>query len=140
MGIYKQKEASDIASATKTESFAKETVKPLIVRVRPGLANDESAYVDRLPQSYRGKTVRDVLGYVAGSKGKDDMENQTIASLKRELGAAGSVVVINGKKAKLTDKIDQYLVDKEKDVGGRQTQYQQLEMEVSAVQQGGYLF
>jgi len=47
--------------------------------------------------------------------------------LKNELGAAGSVVVINGKNAKLTDRIDQYLVDRTKNVSGRNIQYQELE-------------
>ena len=78
-----------------------------------------------------------MLTYVIDSQVKDT-EVATAASLKKELGAAGSVIVINGKNAKLTDKIAQYIVNKEKDVAGKKINYQELEIEVSAVQQGGY--
>lgn len=130
----------EVSPVSLTPQFsAKETGKAIIATARPGLAGAESALMRRLPSSYTGKTVRDVLSYIVESNIKDN-EAATAASLRNELGAAGSAVVINGRDAKLTDKVEQYLVDKTKDVGGREVQYQELEIEVSAVQQGGYRF
>ena len=137
MSIFKQNTAEEDVTSVKTESFIKEETKPLIVSARPGLAGEESALIRRLPSSYAGKNVRDVLGYIVDSE-TNDSEKATAKSLKNELGAAGSVVVINGRNAKLTDMVDQYLIDKTKDVGGRKIKYQQLDIEISAVQQGGY--
>lgn len=138
MNALKEKTADGIAPV-KTESFAREAEKPIIVSARPGLTDSESALMRRLPSNYAGKTVRDVLGYIVETDAKDS-EAATMTSLKKELGAAGSVVVINGKNAKLTDKIATHLVDKSKKVGDKEVQYCELEMEVSAVQQGGYRF
>ena len=137
MGILRQKGTIDTKLAGQTGAITQEATTPLIVTARPGLASEESALLRRLPSNYAGKTVRDVLAYVVDSEVKDN-EAATAASLKKELGAAGSVVVINGKNAKLTDTVEEYLVNKTKDVGGKKITYQQLEIEVSAVQQGGY--
>ena len=136
MTISKQKQKEGTAP-TKAESFAQEAIKPIIATARPGLTDVESALMRRLPSNYAGRNVRDVLSYIVESEAKGS-EAATATSLKKELGAAGSVVVINGKEARLTDKIDKYLVDRTKDIGGRTIQYQALEIEVSAVQQGGY--
>jgi len=139
MSTYKRKKVDENKASRKEKSFSKEAVRPIIATARPGLAGLESALMRRLPSNYNEKTVRDVLSYIVDSEIKDN-EAATAASLRNELGAAGSVIVINGKNAKLTDKVSQYLVDKTKEVGDRQVQYQQLEIEVSAVQQGGYRF
>lgn len=132
-----QMNVEDKKSNQQVDGAKQENVKPIIATARPGLSGVESALMRRLPSSYREKTVSDVLAYMVDSDASGD-EAATLTSLKNELGAAGSVVVINGKDAKLTDRIDLYLVDKEKDVGERNIQYQQLEIEVSAVQQGGF--
>ncbi len=116
---------------------SQEETTPLIATARPGLADSESALMRRLPSSYVDKSVRDVLAYIVDSQVKDS-EAATAASLKKELGAAGSVIVINGKNAKLTDKVSDYIIKANKDVAGKKINYQQLEIEVSAVQQGGY--
>ncbi len=138
MSILKQKEF-DVKPSAKQETFTREATVPIIASARPGLAGVDSALMRRLPSNYREKTVRDVLGYIVDLD-ISHKEASTAASLKQELGAAGSVVVINGRNAKLTDRVSDYLVDKTKDVGGKQIQYQELEIEVSAVQQGGYRF
>jgi len=126
-----------IKEQEKTVLGPQEETTPLIVTARPGLADSESALMRRLPSNYADKSVRDVLAYVVDSQVKDN-EAATAASLKKELGAAGSVIVINGQNAKLTDKVSQYVINAHKDVAGKKINYQQLEIEVSAVQQGGY--
>ena len=52
------------------------------------------------------------------------------------------LIIINNIKnrLKLIDKVDKYFVEKTKDVGNKQMQYRELEIEVTAVQQGGYKF
>ncbi|HLC56177.1 MAG TPA: hypothetical protein VJJ23_02975 [Candidatus Nanoarchaeia archaeon] len=153
MRMFGRKETAAVKPFAKQEVLENEVVKPIIATARPGLTDESSALMRRLPSNYAGRTVRDVLSYMVdfnesrsaeatsryGKKVKDS-EAAIITSLKNELGAAGSVVVINGKNAKLTDRIDQYLVDRTKNVSGRNIQYQELEIEVSAVQQGGYRF
>jgi len=153
MRMFGRKETAAVKPFAKQEVLENEVVKPIIATARPGLTDESSALMRRLPSNYAGRTVRDVLSYMVdfnesrsaeatsrdGKKIKDS-EAAIITSLKNELGAAGSVVVINGKNAKLTDRIDQYLVDRTKNVSGRNIQYQELEIEVSAVQQGGYRF
>ena len=142
MSVLKEKEKAGSESSgngATEEAFVKEVVIPIIATARPGLSGAESALMRRLPANYSGKTVREVLGYIISSEASSD-ESQTVTSLRNELGAAGSVVVINGRAAKLTDKVDQYLVDGTKKIGEREVQYRQLEIEVSAVQQGGYRF
>ena len=135
MRIFKTREQE---AKTEKETFVRQETKPIIATARPGLTDAESALVRRLPTSYSGRTVRDALAYIIETEIKDNEAN-TATSLKTELGAAGSVIVINGRTAKLTDTIDIYLTDKTKDVAGKTINYQELEIEVSAVQQGGYL-
>src|SRR3989344_9079138 len=106
--------------------------KPIIASARPGLAGSESALLRRLPSAYRERSVRDVLAYIVDSEIKDD-EAPTAKSLRNELGAAGSIIVINGRDAKLTDPISTYLVENTRDVGGKKIVYEQLDIEVSAV-------
>jgi len=139
MGVLEKKSAEDSKTQTEPESFEGDQTKPIIATARSGLSGVESALMRRLPSSYAEKLVKDALSYMIESEAKDD-EAATVTSLRNELGAAGSVVVINGRNAKLTDSVGQYLVDKSKDVGGRTIHYHELEMEISAVQQGGYRF
>lgn len=134
-----EQRTADVSEAKKPTVVLENKELPIIASLRPGLTEVDSALMRRLPSSYSGKTVSEVLRYMVDSEVKDG-EAATMKSLRNELGAAGSVVVINGKNAKLTEKVDKYLVTKAKDVGGKNIQYQEMEMEVSAVQQGGYLF
>lgn len=137
----------DDAQARKLQAesgaAAQQEVKPIIVKARPGLSDVDSALVRRVPVSYEGKTIRDLLAYLVSTEVKDG-EASTMQSLKSELGAAGSYIAIKGKsdrevrEAKLTDRVDKYLVEEEKEVGDRKIKFRQLELEVSAVQQGGY--
>src|SRR3989344_3058605 len=84
MSISKQKAiTTDVVSKSET-SFKKESTKPIIATARSGLAGAESALMRRLPSTYVGKTVKDVLSYIVDSKIKDD-EAATAASLKNEL-------------------------------------------------------
>lgn len=132
-----QKRAASSETTTPSLEIAVQTPIPLIAKVRPGLAEASAALVRRLPSDYRGKTVSDVLGYVVSSEISPE-EAGVARSLKDELGAAGSLIVINGQDAKLTDRVEKYAMEKTRDVGGRSIAYQELEIEVSAVQQGGY--
>ena len=137
MSTLRDKRADDSKKESESTSFSKESVKPIIASARPGLSEAESALMRRLPSNYAGKTVSEVLNYIMDSEIKDT-EVSTATSLKNELGAAGSIVIINGKDARLTDRVEEYLADRTKNVGDREIQYQELEIEVSAVQQGGY--
>jgi len=138
--IRKDKQA-DQQNTARTQNEGSENATtgqlPIIASARTGLAGSDDALMRRLPVSYEGKTVRDVLSYMVDSEVKT-AEAPIAASLKKELGSAGSVVVINGQNARLTDPVSQYMVEGTHDVGGKQMQYQQLEIEVSAVQQGGF--
>ena len=135
-GSLQQKQAGETGQAQG--SFDKANgPKPIIATARPGLAGVESALMKRLPANYGERTVREALSYLVSGDVKD-VDAQTVASLKKELGAAGSVVTINGRDAKLTDNIGQYLVEDTKEVGGKRINYQKLEIEVTAVQQGGF--
>lgn len=136
MTLQSKLAGDDKSAKGNTDELIVAQVKPIIATAKPSLSS-ESALMRRLPSNLSGKTVQDVLSYMVGTEPTED-ERPTVASLREQLGAAGSVIVINGKNAKLTDPVQQYLVDKSKDVGGKAINYQELEMEVSAVQQGGY--
>lgn len=111
---------------------------PILASVRTGLANKDDAILRRIPVGYSKKTVKAALNYIVGSE-LTDSELSFAESVKKELNAEGSIVVVNGKTAKLTDKLSKYLVTKEHELSsGSKTKYKQLEMEVSAVQQGGF--
>lgn len=126
----------DRKTAEPTET-ARPEVLPLIVSARTALTEPDDALLRRIPSNYRDSTVSEVLGYIVETEAKGN-EAQALSSLKKELGSAGSVVVINGKGAKLTDKISKYVVNKEHKNGERNLAYQALEIEVSAVEQGGF--
>ncbi|MDP3881329.1 MAG: hypothetical protein Q8Q31_00430 [Nanoarchaeota archaeon] len=121
----------------KESGLSSMDVMPIIVTARPSLSEAENALMRRLPASYTERTVRDVLSYIMGSA-VADTEASTMKSLRNELGAAGSYILVNGKEAKLTDRVEGYLVDRTETVEGRPIKYRQLEIEISAVQQGGY--
>ena len=139
MGVakLKSKTKSKAKTSSKEKSLEQRSSMPIIATARPGLSDIKSALIRRLPSNYIEKNVRDVLGYMVDSE-INDSEASTVKSLKNELGAAGSVVVINGQEVKLTDPVRKYVVNGTKDVGDREIQYHQLDIEVSAVQQGGY--
>jgi len=128
--------AQKVVDSTSDAPISRQTSIPIIATARTGLAGEANALQRRLPSSYKNSTVRELLGYMVDTDIKDS-EADTVKSLKNELGSAGSVLTINGKNAKLTDKVSNYLIDKEHVVDGRIIQYQQLEVEVTAVQQGG---
>lgn len=113
---------------------------PIVASARTGLAGKGEAVVNRLPVDYEGRTVRDAIEYLTSATDIADDKVAHAESVKRELGARGSVVVVNGKKANLTDNLGDYLVEREHQLpGGTTKKYRELEIEVSAVQQGGYL-
>ena len=110
---------------------------PIVASARTGLAGKDDAILRRVPADYSGRTVEDALDYILGAD-LSDSELPLAESVKKELHAEGSVVVVNGKTAKLDDKLDGYLVIREHELpDGTKRQYRELEIEVSAVQQGG---
>ena len=110
---------------------------PLVASARTGLAGKDDAILRRVPVEYSERTVKDVLDYIVGAN-LSDSELPLAESLKKELNAIGSVVVVNGKTAKLDNKLDKYLVEKEHELpDGSKKKYRELEIEISAVQQGG---
>jgi len=140
MRNQKQKQNDANAAAGKGTLPSSEDQSPILVSARTGLAGKDDAILRRVPVDYSGKTVKSTLNYVIGED-VSDSELPLAESIRKELNARGSVVVINGKTAKLNDKLDQYLVTKEHELpDGSKKQYRELEIEVSAVQQGGGLY
>jgi len=115
------------------------TDMPLVVSARTGLTGKDEALVRRVPVDYAGKTLREVISYVTGDK-ITDSELPYAKSIQKELGASGSVVMANGQQADLDRLAGEYIVQREHRLpNGGVKKYQELEIEVSAVQQGGYL-
>jgi len=113
---------------------------PIIASARTGLAGKDDSVMRRVPADYVGKSVRDALNYITDQEASDE-EVPLVESLKRELRESGSVVVINGKTAKLDDKVEDYVVEKSHKLpDGSEKPYRELDIEVSAVQQGGSLY
>lgn len=122
----------------KGELGAAVTPVPIIASARTGLAGKDDALLRKLPVDYSGKTVKQVLDYIVKETIKDS-EQPLANSITKELNSAGSVVVVNGKTAKLEDSIEKYLAEKEHEASdGKVRKYRELEIEISAVQQGGY--
>lgn len=110
---------------------------PIVASARTGLAGKNDAIMRRIPADYSGKTVREAIDYIVGAD-VSDKELPLAESVKKELRARGSVVVVNGKTAKLDDPLDKYLVEKAHQLpDGSQKKYMEFEVEVSAVQEGG---
>lgn len=110
---------------------------PIIASARTGLAGKDDAIFRRVPVDYSEKPVKKAIDYIIGAN-ISEAELPLAESVRRELDARGSVVVVNGKTANLDDQLDKYLVTKEHELpDGSKKQYRELEIEVSAVQQGG---
>ena len=134
----KQAEKSEKAEGRTLEA-TKEREMPIIVSARTGLAGKSDAIVRRVPVEYADKKLKDVLEYIIGEAAGE--EASLAESVKKELRADNKVVVVNGKKADLGDKAEKYLTIKEHELPtGARAQYRELEIEVSAVQKGGYFF
>lgn len=113
---------------------------PIVVSARTGLASKDDAILRRVPVNYEGKSIEQVLEYLVGAD-LSDTELPLAESIRKELGAIGSVVMANGKTADLKDEIAKYLVEREHKLPDGSTRgYRELEIEVSAVQQGGLYF
>src|SRR3989344_9485758 len=73
---------------------------PIVASARTGLAGKNDAILRRVPVDYYRKSVKDALDYIVGAD-LSDSELPLAESVKKELNARGSVVVVNGKTAKL---------------------------------------
>lgn len=138
MSTLKQKEAGKTGNLQKSgTSLSSRADMPLIVSARTGLAGKDDAIVRRVPVEYSGKTLGEVLDYVTTQEVTSE-ESGLAESLKKELGARSSVVVVNGKKAELKDKVREYASIKSHELPDKSIkQYQELEIEISSVQEGG---
>jgi hypothetical protein len=112
---------------------------PTIISARTGLTPADNAVMRTLPKRYNSKTVGDALNYLLQQKGLQDDEIPLAQSIRKEMKAHDFVVVVNGKNAELTDKLVDYVARKEHKLPNNQVRpYNALEIEVSAVQEGGY--
>ncbi len=112
---------------------------PTIVSARTGLIGKDDSIMRNLPKSYGGKTIGNALDYLLQQKALQDDEIPLARSIKREMKADDFVVVVNGKNAELGDKLADYAVRKEHKLPNEQVKaYNELEIEVSAVQEGGF--
>jgi hypothetical protein len=110
-----------------------------IISARTGLTPADSAVMRTLPKNYLDKTVGEALDYLLQEKGLKSDELSLAHSIRKEMRARDYVVVINGKNAGLEENISDYLAKKEHSLpNGEVKTYNALEIEVSAVQEGGY--
>ena len=136
--MRKQKEYKGRETPSEQKTLGgSESQLPIVASARTGLAGKDDAILRRVPVDYSGRTVGEALDYIVGAD-LSDSELPLAAGIKKELSATGSVVAVNGKTAKLSDRLDKYLVEKEHELpDGSKKRYRELEIEVSAVQQGG---
>ncbi len=131
-------ERNQSQTATLPLEQSVETDVPIVVSAKTGLASKDNAILRRIPIEYQGKSVKEVFDYLFEA-GLNDNELLLVESIKKELSAAGSVIMVNGKTAQLDDNASKYLVERAHKLPNGQTKkYRELEIEVSAVQQGGY--
>ena len=110
-----------------------------IISARTGLTPADDAVMRTLPKGYNGKTVGDALDYLLQQKGLQDDEIPLAQSIRKEMKADDYVVVVNGKNAELTDSVADYVARREHKLpNGQVKAYNALEIEVSAVQEGGF--
>ena len=129
----------EVKSLQQTTSRAENNGLSTIISARTGLAPADSAVMRTLPKNYNGKTVGDALDYLLQQKGLKDDEIPLAQSIRKEMKADDFVVVVNGKNAELTDKVADYVTRKEHKLPNNQIRpYNALEIEVSAVQEGGH--
>src|SRR3989344_7983073 len=129
----------EVKSLQQTTSRAENNELSTIISARTGLAPADSAVMRTLPKNYNGKTVGDALDYLLQQKGLKDDEIPLAQSIRKEMKADDFVVVVNGKNAELTDKLVDYVTRKEHKLPNNQIRpYNALEIEVSAVQDGGH--
>ncbi|MBI4143940.1 hypothetical protein HY486_01705 [Candidatus Woesearchaeota archaeon] len=121
----------------KRETQTRVQELPTIVSARTGLTALDDAVMKVLPKKYT--TMRAALDYVLNSAGLKSDEARLARSVRGEMDAENFVIVVNGRNAKLTDKVADYLVKKEHVSEKRVKGYNALEIEVAAVQAGGYL-
>lgn len=136
--MRKQEKHEDRENPSEQNTVNSESQIPIVASARTGLAGKDDAILRRVPMEYSGKSVKDALDYLVGITDLSDNELSLAESVKKELNAEGSVVVVNGKTAKLGDNLERYLVTREHELpDGSKKQYRELEIEISAVQQGG---
>ncbi|MFH1174469.1 MAG: hypothetical protein V1725_05005 [archaeon] len=112
--------------------------KPIIASVKTGLTPKDDAVMRKLPREFSEKTIDDVIRHMTLAKGLKDVELSVAKSVKREMSQQQYAIVVNGVPAKGTDHVGKYLADKMRTVNGQNVQYQPLDIEISAVEDGGY--
>ncbi|MFC1685394.1 hypothetical protein ACFLZZ_00045 [Nanoarchaeota archaeon] len=123
----------------KKDEAQEASLLPIVASARTGLAGKDDALLRRVPAEYGKKKVKEILDYLVGQTSYNEQELPYVESLKKEMEKGGSVVLVNGHDAKYTDGIEKYLVEQEHELpDGSKKKYRQLEIEVSAVQEGGY--
>jgi len=136
--MRKQKGQQDQQKPNEQQAASVSTSElPIIASAKTGLAGKDDALLRRVPVEYKNRSVQDVLDYLIDGQ-LDDKELPLADGIRRELSAQGSIVVINGRTANLKDMVKGYLVERKHELpDGTEKSYRELEIEVSAVQQGG---
>jgi len=127
------------SSQTKPKSLeAASNELPIIASARTGLSSKDESIDRRVPVEYVDNNIRQVIEYLTTQE-ISDSEHPLMEGIKKELSAKGSVVVINGKTVtNLDDPLSKYLDVKEHQLpNGATKRYRALDIEISAVQQGG---
>ena len=112
---------------------------PIVISARTGLTSADDALMRTLPQSYRGKTIEEALGYVLQKGNRRGDEAPLAKSIQEELQEDNVTVTVNGNNVDLSDKVADHLARQEHKLPNEQVKpYLALEIEVSAVQEGGH--
>jgi len=134
-----KKSSEEQNSVSQPEQTPQASEKPYILSIRTGLTQEKDAITVKLPSNHLDDTVEDALDYLLSNQKMNADEKRTADSVKNEMRNQDYVISINGKNAKLTDKIVDYAVEKTRKLPNNQNKvYGELEIEVASVQRGGY--
>ncbi len=113
----------------------------IIATIKTGLMGKDQAIMKRLPVEYSEKSLADTIRYILDTEERSEYLSSA-ESIRKELKSPGCILVINNKSGNLIDTTKEYLTTLERTLPtGETVPYKNLEIDVSAVQQGGsYLF
>ena len=133
-----QTKASSAETRTPSLEIVADATLPIIASAKTGLAGKDEALVKRPAADFKG-SVKDLISFVTTDQITDE-ESDLASSVQKQLKESGAVVMINGKQVQnLDDPAEKYAVIGSYDLpGGSKVRYRQYEIDVTAVQGGGF--
>jgi len=133
-----QKEA--VQGQAQTQPVQQVAAPPRFVCLRTALVPKDEGIVKRIPETFKGETVEEILNF-ALDDAETDEEKQLAESIRKELRAEACAIVINEKAAKLSDRLQGFLAEREhlNTEGDKRTviRYMEADVEVASVNKGG---